>query len=737
MPASGAPIPVGADAYAQWERWPEQRVGVRAYLRSTYDRSGGNLTADAGGFLYRLANPGSKDLNVTLDVEGSPGMLYFFRANHANGSPWHITADARDLVVQEAGTRGRHPAGPGVLELFGGLPPRPLVLSHAESRGSDLSWAPIAFGSSLRIAYEHTHYGTGNYIYHQFIRDGSYTRDVNVPAPWSAPELNRAARLLASSGADIAPPVDPSHGVHELSGRIDEARGGQELELFRLAPGVPARIRKLEISVPRGEADRDTIAFSTARIRMRWDRFRFDSVDAPAALFFGAGTLYNRDRTEYLVKAFPVSIRYDAARVHLTCYFPMPFEHAAELRIVAPAGLRDLAWRVRWQEMPQGMNRQGYFHASYRDFPHPLRDPGPGRDLVLLDTPQIEGGGDWHGHIVGTSLVFSHAGRLDTLEGDPRFFFDDSLTPQVQGTGTEEWGGGGDYWEGGRRTTWPLLGHPTGAATGAGEAPLGAQDAIQSAYRFLLADLMPFGKNARVQLEHGGENDSDEHYETVTYWYGAPGALLVRTDRLQIGAPESERQHGYVSRSASAPYRLTSAYEWGPESPASTDLGRYTDGVSEFDLDLIPENEGALLRRKLDYAFANQRAHVAVADVSGGAGDPVFESAGIWKTAGANTYIFSNPDSPDADGAPLRAADNVKTIEERRFREDEFLLNRHLTQGRSKIRVRIEYRSAELPLFSGFDYPTPPGTGAPSAHQWSEMRYDLFVYRSSVPSRPP
>jgi len=33
-----------------------------------------------------------------------------------------------------------------------------------------------------------------------------------------------------------------------------------------------------------------------------------------------------------------------------------------------------------------------------------------------------------------------------TRSKDPRFFFDDSQTPQAYGTGTEEWGGGGDYW---------------------------------------------------------------------------------------------------------------------------------------------------------------------------------------------------------------------------------------------------------------------------------------------------
>jgi hypothetical protein len=45
-------IPVGSDAYTMWDRWPYQRIAVRAYMRSTYDRTGGNEWADASHFLY-------------------------------------------------------------------------------------------------------------------------------------------------------------------------------------------------------------------------------------------------------------------------------------------------------------------------------------------------------------------------------------------------------------------------------------------------------------------------------------------------------------------------------------------------------------------------------------------------------------------------------------------------------------------------------------------------------------
>ena len=72
VPAGPPVIPVVGDAYRLWERWPVQRIGARADMRSTYDRRGGNEGADASHFLYQQAD----DFNVSLDVAG-PGVLYF------------------------------------------------------------------------------------------------------------------------------------------------------------------------------------------------------------------------------------------------------------------------------------------------------------------------------------------------------------------------------------------------------------------------------------------------------------------------------------------------------------------------------------------------------------------------------------------------------------------------------------------------------------------------------------
>lgn len=104
------------------------------------------------------------------------------------------------------------------------------------------------------------------------------------------------------------------------------------------------------------------------------------SIDAPLALFYGAGTLYNRDNREYLVKSLPVSVRFDANRVVCACYFPMPFFRSARIEIVGAddSDIPDVRWRVRYEPLSARPGEVGYFHATYRDHPHPER----GKDLI-------------------------------------------------------------------------------------------------------------------------------------------------------------------------------------------------------------------------------------------------------------------------------------------------------------------------------------------------------------------
>jgi hypothetical protein len=248
---------------------------------------------------------------------------------------------------------------------------------------------------------------------------------------------------------------------------------------------------------------------------------------------------------------------------------------------------------------------------------------------------------------------------------------------------------------------------------------------------------MPFGNSARICLEHGGTDQSVEHYETVTYWYGAPVSSLRLSDTLKIGDLSSEASHGDVSLLASDPYTITSRYEWGVDHigsdeiyPAQSDIGRTTVGDSEFVLALDPNNCGALLRRKLDYKYANQRAEVFVADVPKssrtGGGPKVTKAAkwklaGIWYLAGSNMCVNSNPRDE------LGAEQHTVQTSNRRFRDDDFLLPVSSTRGRTHILIKIHFTPVAMPLYPGG--PVPPNA-------WSEISYSLFSFLPANQSSP-
>lgn len=533
------PVPIGLDAYRHWDSWPMQRIGVRAYMRSTYDRTGGNRFADASHFLYQE----SDEFNVTLDVEGR-GCLYFARYNHWHGSPWHYEVDGTNHIVKETSTADPDNPVEGSIFLPEHLFPNPLTWTWSITKGADLMWVPLEFERSFRMAYTRTRYGTGYYIYHLYPEGLNLSRPIQAWDGTKAPDAD-VLDLLNRAGTDIAP-----KDISTETGRAEFKEGTTVLARLE----GPSVLRALKLTAPRETA----VAFGRARLRITWDNRDAPSIDAPVALFFGSGTLYNREDSEYLMKALPVNIRFDEDRVHLACYFPMPFFQSARIELIGAEGLGDIHWELRYAPYTGSPSEAGYFHATYRD--HGI--PELGRDLVFLNTRGIEGSEEWTGAFVGTSFIFTKDANLHTLEGDPRFFFDDSMTPQAYGTGTEEWGGGGDYW-GGRTMTLPLAGHPCGAPKR--EEAHNEEDLIHSAYRFLLADLMPFGRNARIHFEHGAINQMEEEYESVTYWYGLPGASLVLTDTLDVGDAASEAAHAYVSPQATEPETLRSRYEWGTD----------------------------------------------------------------------------------------------------------------------------------------------------------------------------
>jgi hypothetical protein len=711
-------LPIGLDAYRMWDQWPLQRLGSRAYMRSTYDRAGGNEGADASHFLFMKG----EDYNVSLDVLGN-GVLYFIRTNHWHGSPWHYVVDGKDNIVKETGTSDPVNAKKVFTKTEfspSATFPQPLNWTWGTTKGADLVWTPIPFEKSVRLAYSRTRYGTGYYIYHLFANHEQLSQPVKTWNINNAPDQD-VLNLVSKAGTDIAP-----LNIRKKAGRI---KLDKENVVVADIKAPSSQIRALKFSLPLDKA----LDLERIRLKITWDGAAHASVDAPLSLFYGTGTFYNRENKEYLVKGFPINVRFDYPnnKVELGCYYPMPFLRSAKIELTGiNPGNSAINYEVRYEPNTTPAPYSSYFHATYKDIP----DPVLGKDLLLLDTRGIEGNHDWTGSFVGTSFIFSHNGSLGTLEGDPRFFFDDSKTPQAYGTGTEEWGGGGDYW-GGQNMTLPFAGHPVGCRRK--EDAKNEKDLIQSAYRFLLADLMPFGNRAQIQLEHGGENMSSEHYETVTYWYGLPASSLVKTDQIDIGSQSSEQAHSYSSPEASNVQSIISRYEWGIDQfpvrvwgmdtssikgysdikgkdvyPSHKEDGRFTKGTSEFTVKVDPNNKGALLRRTLDYSFPNQKAEVYIADGNGS--NPVWQLAGTWYLAGSNTCVYSNP------RGELDERLYVVQTSNRRFRDDEFLIPAKFTANRSALRIRIKALPDNTELFPEYRFPRESA--------WSELGYTVYSY---------
>jgi Protein of unknown function (DUF2961) len=713
-------IPVGLDAYRMWDQLPLQRIGVRAYMRSTYDRTGGGN--DASHFLFM----NKEDDNITLAVKGR-GILYFFRANHWHGSPWHFKIDGKDNVVKETATE--NPVNAEKIFKNTSFSPanifaQPLAWTWGVTKGADLIWTPMAFRDSMSIAYSRTCYGTGYYIYHLYANEAGLSQPIKSWSMDQVPDKD-VTDLIDHAGTDIAP-----KNIKTLRGAIKLKK---EQTVLAYIKASSSSIRAFKLTLPLDKV----MDMERVHLRVTWDNAKYPSIDAPLCLFFGAGTFFNRENKEYLVKGLPINIRYDYAnkKVELACYYPMPFFKTAKFELTGTTPVNtEIAYEIRYEHLKTPANISSYFHGTYRDIPKPVL----GKDMTWLDTRGIEGHKEWSGSFMGTSFIFSHNANLNTLEGDPRFFFDDSQTPQAYGTGTEEWAGGGDYW-GGENMTLPLAGHPCGSTSK--KTAVNNKDLIQSAYRFLVADLMPFGNRAVIRFEHS-ENVSLEHYEAVTYWYGLPSPSLIKTDSIDIGNVGDEKRHAYISPKAPATETIHSKYEWGPDVfpsgawgydlnkmypgyknlvgkeiyPAHDEDGRHTTGTSEFTIKIRPDNKGLLLRRTLDYSYPNQTAEVYVAVVGSGKDQPKnnWKKAGTWYLAGANTCVFSRP-----DGELGKRTYEVQTSD-RRFRDDEFLIPAKLTMNSSAIKVRIKFIPDNQELY--------PGHPFPNKSCWSELKYDVYSY---------
>lgn len=199
------------------------------------------------------------------------------------------------------------------------------------------------------------------------------------------------------------------------------------------------------------------------------------------------------------------------------------------------------------------------------------------------------------------------------LEGDERVYVDGARTPQIHGTGTEDFYEGGWYFNRDTFTT-PLVGE-SGHESGSSGCPTGMD--CTSTYRQLIADAVPFGSSLRFGIEHGATDNEQADYASTAFWYSQRGLGTVRSDSVDLADTSSRAAHKVTGGPAATP--LSASYEG-----SSTALVASTHGVVATTAPMhitvaVPAGAGDVrLRRMSDQAVGYQSAAVTVDGAAAG-----------------------------------------------------------------------------------------------------------------------
>lgn len=264
-------------------------------------------------------------------------------------------------------------------------------------------------------------------------------------------------------------------------------------------------------------ADAEPYHLKRIVLRIYWDGETDPSVETPIGDFFGLGLgEYHRWQSELL------SVGSDKS---LNSFFPMPFAHHARITITNEGKQPILAfyynidYRTYSHPLPAGTL---YFHAQYRQ-----AQPNHGwtnnwetnGDPLVNDKTNPDGKDNYvwmeakgHGQYVGVTMSVLQNQDMWWGEGDDMFFIDGAKTPNIIGTGSEDYFlGAWDF--GGHPFSYQLYGAPVVGAELAGSR--------SSVYRFHLDQPIPFTKSFKATIEHGNANHRSDSFYSVAYWYQA------------------------------------------------------------------------------------------------------------------------------------------------------------------------------------------------------------------------
>ena len=350
---------------------------------------------------------------------------------------------------------------------------------------------------------------------------------------------------------------------------------------------------------PPGGTDQSVLAsddiLANARIRVTADGQR--TVDAPLGEFFGS------KQADATVKSLMTSMG-ESLSDWFSAWWPMPYRSSLSVSLYNGSQHAITAGNSEVTTAPnpaaaQGLSRGtlGYFRATSNQ-----SATTQGQDYVFLHA-------SGHGKFVGVTHSMQGPTSRGYLEGDERVNVDGDRTPQIHGTGTEDFYEGGWYFN--RDTfTNPVNGEPS-HQTSANGCPTGSD--CTSTYRMMLADSVAFSSGITFGIEHGSVDDVPATYSSTAYWYGQATDTERLTDTIDVGNAASEQAHSYTSSDPGARTTLTATYEGNDSAPQPlTEDLRATQAPVSFRVTTDDDNQGVVLSRTSDQTQGGQQATVLV-----------------------------------------------------------------------------------------------------------------------------
>lgn len=624
--SAAATGPIGWDSYRHPERLTELGSGARLRQTSSFDRAGGNDDGFDGTYsCLRTTSAGCVLAEQT--GAGEIDSIWFTRDEGNVTKTGTITVELDGKTVLSGSLQEIVNGAKGAPFVY------PLVANANQSSGGVYLKVPMPYRSSMRVTTQHN-----PLFYHVSYRNFPSAAGVKTFDP--SDKANDVVAVLRKAGT--ADPKKPVPGAVTKTGAVDVPAGATRTIASATGPGA---ISQLALTLPQlvSDAKNADAVLRKTRLRISFDGKR--RVDAPLGEFFGTGLgLYD-------VRSLMFGV--DAKSAKLSSWWSMPYVGRADIQLtngssVPIRGGKSQLTSARNTSIGKALatGKAGYFTANGVS-----ANATQGRDHSFLSTTG-------QGRVVGVTHTVE--GRIaggnvrEYLEGDERLFTDGALSPEVHGTGTEDFYESGWYFNKGTFNA-PMNGNPVHE-----DRKAGCQYDCTGMYRLLLADSAEYDSSVRFSIEHGAANTAAAVESSTTYSYqrGISGAgQRVWSDRLTIGDAASEKAHAYTPN-AGAPTKVSSAFEGHDGQPGGisapvTMNTRPTSAPVSFTMAVDRRNRGVVLRRISDQNAGYQSAAVSVDG----------KSAGTWTQPLGNKI--------------------------RRWLDDSFELPTELTKGKSKVTVRL------------------------------------------------